>query len=789
MSSLATKKIKDFFAAVSQRDEDNRGSQPACTVSDSINELESDDEAVTAQSSGLPALYCSKTCDIPCECPCCTNYKVSHHPLILDSSKQQQFYRKQCGHSQKSHSRTIQAAWYKVHPWISVCTTRYKVFCATCLNALDQCLLSKTNKSPFVGKGFCNWKNALAKFCEHEASSFHKEAVLKLAARQGVGIDAQLSVQLCNEQKHHRAMLMKLFEAIKYLGRQGLALRGHNEDTVDVGGNLYRLLLLQAKECPEMITWLEKKEYISPTIVNEVINLMGQSVLRMLLSDASVSLWYSVIADEATDISHNEQMSLSIRWIDSSYSIHEDTLGLIQLPNTKAETIFVAIKDILIRCSLPIKQCCGQAYDGAGNMSGIRNGVQALFKKEANHALYVHCLTHSLNLCVKDVTRTCDVIRDIMNFVYELTQLIKMSPKRLTLFDSLRKEITINTGDISPNLRMLCPTRWTVRHGSLRSVLRNYNILQTALEEIRQGHDEYAAKAAWMVIKMDSFDTIFGLKLAYLLFSACDQLSINLQAKDMTVQEAVRGAKLLVTHLQSLRTDTKFNAFYDELLHTSKDLTTEPSLPRRRKVPKRLDDGATAHVYLTPKDRHRHKYFETLELAAGEIERRFQQKDISIINTLEVFLIQCANDNMGPLDTDLEEYLKDNFDLQRLKVQLLMLPNVIKTCSQVIKEVTNVRTIVDAMNESQIYKEMLQEVDKLLRMYLTFPVTSATAERSFSSLRRVKTYLRNTMTSCRLNNLFLMFIHQDKTDKLDLCTIAQDFISRNSRRKNYLGTF
>lgn len=62
-------------------------------------------------------------------------------------------------------------------------------------------------------------------------------------------------------------------------------------------------------------------------------------------------MWFSILVDEATDVSHNEQMSLSIS---DNYDVHEDTLGLIQLPNTKAETIFVAIKDMLFRCALPM---------------------------------------------------------------------------------------------------------------------------------------------------------------------------------------------------------------------------------------------------------------------------------------------------------------------------------------------------------------------------------------------------------------------------------------------------
>ena len=97
-----------------------------------------------------------------------------------------------------------------------------------------------------------------------------------------------------------------------------------------------------------MGAWLRRREYISPDIINEIIATMGQTVLRQLLVEIRSSLWFSILADEATDISHHEQMSLSIRWVDSNFIIHEDVLGLIQLPDTKAATIFCAIKDILI---------------------------------------------------------------------------------------------------------------------------------------------------------------------------------------------------------------------------------------------------------------------------------------------------------------------------------------------------------------------------------------------------------------------------------------------------------
>ena len=98
-------------------------------------------------------------------------------------------------------------------------------------------------------------------------------------------------------------------------------------------------------------------------------------------------------------------MSLSIRWVDNNYAVYEECLGFVQLPDTKAHTIFTCIKDVLIGCALPLSQCRGQAFDGTSNMSGIRNGVQALIKKEEEHALYVHCLAHNLNLCIHSTTK------------------------------------------------------------------------------------------------------------------------------------------------------------------------------------------------------------------------------------------------------------------------------------------------------------------------------------------------------------------------------------------------
>ena len=56
------------------------------------------------------------------------------------------------------------------------------------------------------------------------------------------------------------------------------------------------------------------------------------------------------------------------------------------------------------------------------------------------------------------------------------------------------------------------------------------------------------------------------------------------------------------------------------------------------------------------------------------------------------------------------------------------------------------------------------------------PARNSTSERSFSALRRLKTYLRNTMSQERLNNLIVLHVHKDMTDSLDLRSICKEFV-------------
>ena len=160
---------------------------------------------------------------------------------------------------------------------------------------------------------------------------------------------------------------------------------------------------------------------------------------------------------------------------------------------------------------------------------------------------------------------------------------------------------------------------------------------------------------------------------------------------------------------------------------------------------------------------------------------------------LESTLLKACNGDgsVEDLPNEINLYSKE-IDIPRLKIQLQMLPDLLRTyneknASTPIKRVTSLRTLCDVICDISSGRSFLNEVSHLLKTALTIPVTSATAERTFSCLRRLKTFLRSSMTQTRLNHLMLLHIHKERTDSLDLVHVLKEFISVNERRISYFG--
>ena len=71
----------------------------------------------------------------------------------------------------------------------------------------------------------------------------------------------------------------------------------------------------------------------------------------------------------------------------------------------------------------------------------------------------------------------------------------------------------------------------------------------------------------------------------------------------------------------------------------------------------------------------------------------------------------------------------------------------------------------------------------LATLILGMPTTNAASERSFSALKRIKNYLRATMSQTQLNSLMLLHVHKDMTDKLNLCHVANTFVSNRPEHR------
>lgn len=192
---------------------------------------------------------------------------------------------------------------------------------------------------------------------------------------------------------------------------------------------------------------------------------MAHSILRQISQSVHNNTHYAIMADEVTDSSNREQFVVCLHWVDSaSLSVNEDLIGLYQVDDITAATLFSSLKDVLLRLNISIQNCRAQCFDGASNMIDARSGVATLIQKEEPRAILVHCYGHSLQLAVCDTVKQIRIMSDALDTTNEISKLLKYSPKRDTLFEKIKKELAPDT----PGFRVLCPTRWTVRANSLQ---------------------------------------------------------------------------------------------------------------------------------------------------------------------------------------------------------------------------------------------------------------------------------------------------------------------------------
>jgi len=167
---------------------------------------------------------------------------------------------------------------------------------------------------------------------------------------------------------------------------------------------------------------------------------MAMHIARGLSEAIRKAACFTVMADECTDLSNKEQFTICIRWVGDDLVDHEDFIGLYQVDSINAECLTHAIKDTLLRMNISLSSCRGQCYDGASTMSGSKTGVVARLCSEEKSAVCSHCYGHALNLAIGTTIKQSTVCSDAMDIAFEVTKLIKFSPKRNAIFDQIKEE-------------------------------------------------------------------------------------------------------------------------------------------------------------------------------------------------------------------------------------------------------------------------------------------------------------------------------------------------------------
>ena len=211
-----------------------------------------------------------------------------------------------------------------------------------------------------------------------------------------------------------------------------------------------------------------------------------------------------------------------------------------------------------------------------------------------------------------------------------------------------------------------------------------------------------------------------------------------------------------------------------------------PALPRHRRIPRRIDDGEAENEQYSSVEVYFRRSYYMLDILISEINERFSENSYSVLIALESLLLDsftCSEPKAEHL-AEIIDFYSDDSVLEKLKSELVVLYGFVKSISPPCSCGSDEKSVDDLINlflEHNCH-HMLPEVSKLMKLYLIVPVSSANAERSFSVLRRTKTWLRSTVREERLSALALCNIEKEVANSLSLDDLLDQFCSAKDRR-------
>lgn len=650
--------------------------------------------------------------------------------------------------------RKFQYSWYTKFPWLTGSDKLNKVFCFYCVIF--------GGEKEWTVDGISSIKNFIRKSEKHSISKKHlinqeKFHLLgKVRIEHAISEGRRLAAIKHNEQVSiNRRLLARMIHVVCFLGKQELAFRGHREHDESLNkGNYLELLDLLAQE-----EHLLKDHFLSSSIFkgtskiiqNDLIESVTTILNSKIFKEIQTANYISIQADETTDVSCRSQMSIIFRYVIEE-KIVERFIGFFDVSSDKTGSgLADVILSVIKKWDLGNK-IIAQTYDGASVMSGTKNGVQSLIKNIYPNVLFIHCYAHQLNLVLLYGAKT---IKPVKLFICNLTMFHTFFSR-----SSKRSELLRQQGFKLPNHS---DTRWNYHSRAASTIKTHFIELKNAfthvIEEPNWDHISIST-ASGILDKLNDAQFVYLLILFNKIFIYTDHVFNFLQSKILSnIKSCISEIQNLKKNLEDLRKEQTVNTCCDEAIQLNNDFEYGDK----------------------QKNNLRKITYEILDSLIVQINIRFE-------DTSELEFVELTNEKMFDI-------YHNTFPECKLIKLLKQYPNMFEE-----NRLRNELSVIYSDNNKHlpphklvdlIIKNNLQEIysqfTKLCQLVLTIPATTASSERSMSTLKRIKSFLRNTMTNERLTNLSSLAIEKNllgvmAKDPTFVESIIDDFAKKKERR-------
>ena len=484
--------------------------------------------------------------------------------------------------------------------------------------------------------------------------------------------------------------------------------------------------------------------------------------------------------DETSDICRTEEVSL---WGQSETK--ENFIGFFATASTEGEVLYELAKTAINKLDLRLENIIAESFDGAANMSGIRKSLATRTKECSPLGIYVHCYGHLLHLALQDTMTEIETLCNALGTIQSLYNFLHGSTKRHALF----KDIEVHEEDVALTLKSLSTTRWSCRWAAVRAVLEQVPRIMAALVTLSKDRDPKTYNESYSLLhSICDFQFVYGLMVLKLMLSNTDNLSRYLQGEQMNVITANKTDDAVVKTLSNCRNEESFTQMWSHAdviaqkirigIVGTKFTFRDAKVPRTRPS-RRLQDltgetpaAANDSSQQTAKDYFRITvYYTTIDKVVSELQSRFEGNDQEVLCALGE-IIFSHSPSINNIQTVSNFY--------GVESEMLSIENY--DCGDPCQR-KNAAVIVKTMHQNGLH-DILPVLYKVASILARIPATSCSAERSFSALRRIKTFLRSTMGQDRLSSIAVINIERkyaNKTMQNDMQRIIDIFGSRSNR--------